>query len=278
MRRIREASVADVPAIRAILAAHGEDGPVGTVDIVGPYLEHLIAHGRALVTVDGDAVIAYAAAIDAGVTVHLADLFVRPDLLGQGIGRPLLDEVFRGATRRTTFASSDPRALPVYVRAGMAPWWVTLYLEGDPGVLADPGLRVDAADAVRLSELERSWTGADRAADHAHWAGQPDADAFVVLDAGVPAAIGNGRARQVGSARALNRLVVAPDADPVPVILAAIRRAGRGGRVAVSVPGPNPALPVLLGAGFRIADRDQYMASEPGIVDPARLLPNGGLL
>ena len=40
----------------------------------------------------------------------------------------------------------------------------------------------------------------------------------------------------------------------------------------------NPVLPVLLGAGFRIVDRDQFMASDPGLIDPARLLPNPGMM
>jgi hypothetical protein len=34
----------------------------------------------------------------------------------------------------------------------------------------------------------------------------------------------------------------------------------------------------LLEAGFRIDDRDTFMASEPDLLDPARLLPSGGML
>jgi hypothetical protein len=44
------------------------------------------------------------------------------------------------------------------------------------------------------------------------------------------------------------------------------------------MPGPNPAVRPLLEAGFRIEERDTYMASEPDLVDPARLLPNPGML
>ncbi len=44
------------------------------------------------------------------------------------------------------------------------------------------------------------------------------------------------------------------------------------------VAGPSPVLPVLLAAGFRITDRDEFMASDPGLVDPARLVPNPGML
>jgi hypothetical protein len=44
------------------------------------------------------------------------------------------------------------------------------------------------------------------------------------------------------------------------------------------IQGPSPVLRPLLDLGFRIADRDQFMSSEPGLVDPARLIPNPGML
>ena len=62
----------------------------------------------------------------------------------------------------------------------------------------------------------------------------------------------------------------------MPVTLAAIRRSGRGGEVVAAIQGPSPVLRPLLDLGFRIADRDQYMASEPDLVDPARLDPQPG--
>jgi GNAT superfamily N-acetyltransferase len=279
---VRAATHDDVPAIRAILAAHGNDGPIENGDIVGPYLAHFIDHAIARVSVRDGEVVAYGAAIDTGRSRHLADLFVRQDLLGRGIGRPLLDAVFGDAVARTTFASDDPRALPIYVRAGMSPLWPMLYLRGDGTMLRDsPGadLLVEAADADHVGALERAWTGADRMTDHRHWSAAPEVDAFAVLDGdGSRVAAGYARARQIGHARTINRLVLRPDAEPVGPMLAAIARASRGGPVVVAVPGPNPVLPVLLGAGFRIDDHDVFMASEPGLVDPLRTLPNSGML
>ena len=277
---IRPATLDDVPAIRALLAAHDEDGPVTRVDIVGPYVRHLIEHAIALVTDRDGEVVAYGAAVDTGIVRQLAELFVHPDLLGRGIGRTLLDAVFDDAQRRTTFASADPRALPLYVRAGMAPLWPILLLEGDAARLAVPRgpMEIEPADPGRLARLERDWTGADRPADHTFWASQAEADAFVVLESGEPIAVGYARARQVSAARAIDRLVVRPGVDPVPPTLAAIRHGGRGGPVAAYIAGPSPVLPVLLAAGFRIGDRAQFMASEPGLVDPARLVPNPGML
>jgi hypothetical protein len=35
---------------------------------------------------------------------------------------------------------------------------------------------------------------------------------------------------------------------------------------------------VLLASGFRIRDRDTFMTSDPGLIDPARTLANTGIL
>jgi GNAT superfamily N-acetyltransferase len=279
---IRPAVEEDLPAIRDILAAHGNDGPVVVGDVVGPYLRHLLVHGRSRVAVEDGVVVGFGATIDTGPAVHLADLFVRADRLGQGIGRPLLLESFGEAGRRTTFASDDPRAMPIYVRAGMRPWWVSLYVEGPASrvPLPQPRLTTRAAGAEELAAIELDWSGHDRSADWAHWIEQPEADNFVVLDGDDVVALATARVRQAAPIRVLNRLVVHPDqgVDPVPVTLEAIRRAGGEGVVLVCVQGPSPVLRPLLDLGFRIADRDQFMASEPGLIDPARLVPNPGML
>ncbi|MFL5750314.1 MAG: hypothetical protein ACJ767_06865, partial [Chloroflexota bacterium] len=93
-------------------------------------------------------------------------------------------------------------------------------------------------------------------------------------------AVGTARARQASMVRVLDRLVVHPDPaiDPSPIMLAALNRAGRDGLVLAAIQGPNPVLTVLLDLGFRIADRDQFMASDPDLVDPYRLIPNPGML
>jgi predicted N-acetyltransferase YhbS len=277
--RIRPATQDDVPAIRALLASHGNDGPIIYGDIVGPYVRHLIDHGRSLVSVAADEIVGFAAAVDTGRGRHLADLFVQIDRLGQGIGRPLLDAVLDGAVDRTTFASDDPRAMPLYIRAGMAPLWPGVYLEGTAGLLrrSAGSLPTEPASAARIADLEQAWTGEDRRLDHVFWASQVDADSFVVFDGGEAVGAGYARARQISPVRVLDRLVVRPDADPVPTTLSAIRRAARGGDVRLCVPGPNPVLGQLLDMGFRVEDRDTYMATRPDLIDPTRLLPNLGM-
>jgi GNAT superfamily N-acetyltransferase len=277
---IRPATLDDVPEIRSILTEHGNDGPHPTVDIVGPYVRHLIVTARSLVADVGDRLAAFGATVDTGCSRHLADLFVRSDRLGLGIGRQLLYQLFADDWPRTTFASDDPRAMPLYIRAGMAPLWPCLYLTGSATSLpdADAALTVATADPARLAELEMEWNGVDRSIDHRFWGSQADPDSFLVLDGGDAVAVGHARARQKGPTRSLDRLVIRPSRDPMGPIVSAIRRAARGGPVDVFLPGPNAAVRPLLEAGFRIEDRDMYMASRPDLVDPDRLFPNPGML
>jgi GNAT superfamily N-acetyltransferase len=277
---IRRAGPGDIPAIREILRAHDADSAVVGADIVGPYVRHLVEHAIALVAERDGLVVAYGAAVDTGRCRHLADLFVRADLLGRGIGGRLLDAVLGDVVQRTTFASADPRALPLYVRAGMAPLWPLLALEGTSTLLESSGGRlvIETVHPGVLSRLEQEWTGAERSVDHVFWASQAESEPFVVAAGGDPVAFAYARARQVGEARAIDRLLVRPGAEPVAPTLAAIRHAGRGGAVVTYVAGPSPVLPALLAAGFRIAEHDQFLASDPSLVDPGRFIPNSGML
>ena len=280
--RIRRGTIDDLPALRAILRAHGDDGPIasGQADVVGPYLRHLAEHHTVLVAEDAGETVAFGSAVDTGRARMLGDLFVLPDRLGRGIGRSLLTALFGDTTARVTFSSSDPRALPLYVRAGMTPLWPNLYVQGLTTRLPDrlSDIDVRAAEPDELAALELAWTGDDRPTDHAFWGSQAGADAFLIEEAGEPMALGYARSKQVSAARALDRLVVRPGADPVGPAIAGLVRAARGGPVQACVLGPNPLLPILLEGGFHVVDADQLLASDPSLVDPERLLPNPGML
>ena len=277
---IRLATLDDLAPIRAILAAHGNDGPIVIADVVGPYLSHVIRRGGANVAVLDSAVVGFAATIDTGRSVHLADLFVHPDRLGQGIGRPLLESVFADCPVRTTFASDDPRALPLYLRSGMVPIWPSLYLQGNASTLPSPGaaVRTESATSERLGALERDWTGIDRSVDHVYWATMAGSDPFIVTDGRDIAGLGYARVRQAAAIRVIDRLLIHPDADPIATTIAALARAGQGGPVFACFLGVHPALRPLLAAEFRIVDRDQFMTSDPDVIDPVRYVPNPGML
>ena len=69
---------------------------------------------------------------------------------------------------------------------------------------------------------------------------------------------------------------------PTPIrhraALAVFRAAAAGERLVTAVPGPHPVLAALLERGARIAGRDQFCATDPGLLDPLRVLPNPGFL
>jgi hypothetical protein len=145
-----------------------------------------------------------------------------------------------------------------------------------------PGWAVTTATAGSVAELEHGWTGIDRAADHAAWAARPNGAPVLASLHGQVMAAGTaaGPAWQFG----LMRLATSPAADDAAAggaalaVLAALPAlAGLDGpepSVTVCLPAPHPATRPLLAAGWRISDRDQYMASEPGLVDPRRAVPS----
>jgi putative acetyltransferase len=275
---IRPARASDLPAIARISAANDE--PVADPDRPGSrYLDHLLAHARLLVAESDAGVAGFAGAIDVPAGWFLTDLFVDPAVHGQGIGRALLAEVFPEPGPRLTFSSADPRALPIYVRAGMSPWWPLLYVRppsDDRRPPEAPGasgrqLTLELVDGDTASAVERALTGHDRAREWALWAARPGARPFLLLDAGRPAAVGATAPPWLG------RLVIGRAADPVAAVLGAIAAATTGPLAGLAIPGPHPATRVLLDLGWRIEGADTHMASGPDLLDPTRLLPDPSL-
>jgi len=280
--RVRPAAAADLAAIATILAA--DDEPVDWPDAPGwPYLEHLLTRASVPVAVDGADVLGFAGAIDLDgprPARFLTDLFVDPRRQAGGASRALLEVALDDSDERMTFSSADPRALALYIRAGMRPWWPLLYLSGSIRT-ADRGDGPDTAEPITVGEAARwssAWTGIDRAADFAYYASLPGAAGFAVREAGAVAAVGWARRQRTGDGRWLEHLLIAPDADPVQAVIGAWRAAAGGGGLTACVAGPHPAVAVLLADGIRITDRDQWCASDPDLIDPIRLLPNPGFL
>jgi len=286
---LRPAEAGDVITLEEIVLA--ADAPPATTaveirtDLTGvhvPYLTHLIGRGRVVVAERAGVAVGFGAAVDTGRARHLADLFVVPEHQGSGIGRQLLDAVYGDAWPRTTFASDDPRALPLYLRAGMAALWPNLYLAGDPRRLPpDPeDLTADIATVATVASRQAEWLGVDRTPDLAYWASR-DVRPVVVRRGGRVVGAGIGRARSTGPGRWIHTAAAAPDEDGPTVLLAVMRAALTGADVTVvggCVPGPSPLVQRLLGAGFRIADRDTFLASDPTIVDPLREIVDTGVL
>lgn len=281
---IRPATSADIDTLESIIFAHDAppagsrpDPPLAS-GAMAAYFRHLLERGTVLVAEAGGDAIGFGAVVDTGRAVHLADLFIQPGRLGGGVGGRLIDELFGGRWPRTTYASDDPRAMRLYVGAGMVPYWPNFYLIGDARRLVPTGgVTVQRVSADELAATERALTGRDRSADHSLWAARPgDRPVIVRSPAGDTLAVGHSRPRLRGASRWLERLTVLPGRDPVAAIVAGlIDGADDDGQIGACVLGPNPVLPVLLDAGFRIADRDTAMASDPGLIDVSGVVDTG---
>jgi len=106
----------------------------------------------------------------------LAGFWAAPDLRLQGIGGPLLREVFEeGRRRRATsfyvWASVDEAALAAYMKLGMLPGTQLITFTGRPRGL--PGVRsgstTDEFTYPDIAALERQVVGASREVDDAYW-------------------------------------------------------------------------------------------------------------
>lgn len=276
--KLRAATEADIPSLAAILEANDE--PIGWPDRPGwPYLEHLVARSRAIVAGSDGAIAGFGGSMTVGNDGirFLTDLFVDPSHQDKGVGAALLEALLEDAPQRMTFSSDDERAFGLYIRAGMRPWWPLLYMSGK---VPDSGVDdvVETSDPAETASWSQAWTGVDRTVDFEHYASLPDADGFLVWDAGAVAAVGWARRHRTSAGRWLDHATFAPDADRTRVAHLVLEAAADGQVLSAAIPGPHPITPWWLERGGRIIDRDTFCATEPGLIQPERLFPNPGFL
>jgi GNAT superfamily N-acetyltransferase len=276
---VREAVLADLPQIAAVARAAGQDeewGGAGTA-----YITHLLAHGRVVVGTSGGSVVGFGAtrAIGSGprAVSMLCDLFVDPRLHGSGCGRAMLAELWPGRGRRMTFSSLHGHALPLYTSFGLDAWWPLLYLRGRVDAVPAPdGWQAEPATPAEAAALELAWTGLDRSDDHLAWSRRPGGASLLARRGGQVMA--SGTAGGADGEYGATHLALAPSADPADAVLALLAALqSEDGQAAVCLPGPHPAVRALLAAGWRVAEFDLYMASEPGLLDPIRAVPSPAL-
>lgn len=204
-------------------------------------------------------VVGYARSIEHGGFFELTEFFVHPSHQSGGIGRQLLERAFppdRGELR-VIVATTDPRALARYAKAGMTARTVIASLIGQPTLPPPPGdlsamltaERVRPGDAAlaEVATLDRAIAGIDRASV-LPWLAQTR-EALLFRRAGGPAGYAFIHLRGVGP-------IAASDPGDLPAILdTVLRRCVEIGVETVSfeVPMSNGiALRHLLGRGLRI--------------------------
>ena len=178
---VRPATEADLPHIRAIASSYGN---LSSWPRRPDYLDHELKSATLRVCeVDGE-VAGFGAVIERGGVAHLADLFVRPDQLGMGTGKALLNQLLPANGERVTFASNDPRAIPLYVRFGMSPIAPLLYLTARPHEvrrLEDPGVKLVESEPEALVGLDRTASGRERLQDLRFLQKEAGAHGFLLL-------------------------------------------------------------------------------------------------
>jgi GNAT superfamily N-acetyltransferase len=229
---ILEARLEHLDGVRRIADAYGNLDDWGRPD----YLDLELRERGLWVAVERGDVVGFAGWLRRGWLVHLGDLFVDPKRLGEGIGRRLLEASLPGDGVVTTLASRDERALPLYARFGLRPIAPVLYLEGS----------FEAEGEVERVPVE-DLPAPDRP-DQLRLLAETGGHGLVREGAWVAVRPTPGGGAWLGPGES--------GADDVLAFAGSVERAK------VTLPGPHPAVPPLLAAGFRVTDIDFYMASE----------------
>ena len=229
----------------------------------------------------------------------LSDLFMLPEAQGKGVGAELLNRCLeggleRGARIRAVASSHDNSARVLYIRAGMAPRFPLITLQGAARGLIE--LR-EASGKIRQIEPSNAWFrklgdldetiwGHRRAAEHRFWLDEYKFTCLAITDKS-GAMLGYAYYSSASSRPpwdCVPRRIGPVAARTTRVQLSLLRAIGDGfgrdadDRVEVQIPGINmSALTALFGVGFRIDHVGQFMSSRTfGKFD--RYLPSGGTL
>lgn len=287
MITIRPAQVADVVAVHECWlatdftdpATHAAMVPLG----IAPWWPHLFAHGRLLVAEVDGVIVGFAGTQTRGRVCYLADCFVRPDWQSKGITRALLAQLHADPTLiHCTLASSDPRAVSRYVRAGMIPRYPMYELVSSTRTQPHaPQCDIQVChDIEEWLFYDQRLVGHDRRVDIMHLCDGTNATLLQMRD----------------GTRLLGQALIQPrrydrapqgkyNIGPVGVFARAHAAAVTQSAVAwafahcatwvtLRIPGPHPGLPVLLDMGLDIAYIETFCASQEWF-DPECYAPSG---
>lgn len=303
---IRPATTADLDQVHDIwYRAEIEDFPHPPPrGAVPPIFQHEIDTGQMYVAEAGERILGYTALITRGEIAYLAELYVRDDVQSSGVGQALLERVlprpchqvgrdgFSRPLTCCTLSSDDPRALALYIRAGMRPRWPHFLLHADSHHLRElsPTDRVEIVPArpgdPDLVRWDADVSGRNRPQDHTYWLeGAAGTPLWFVQEGRT---IGYGyvqrRCHEVAfwhpEALWLGPIGARSEAAALACAVAAVGwAAARAPALILGVPAAHPCLPALLDAGFRLTYVETFVSTAENVpFDPARYLPSSSTL
>jgi GNAT superfamily N-acetyltransferase len=290
---IRPATADDLARIHLVwylTETVGGPSPWGFSSEPHPWLNHVLRTGTLLVAERDSRIIGFAGVIARGELVFLTDLFVAPEIQSYGVGGALLDAILpRDGRTLATIGSSDPRALALYIRAGMTPEWPDFQIDVEPerwrmanvdlgGVHMIEATPMDAELLRWDAEIGGRW----RPEEHRYWLEECAGTAFWFQRGGERIGYGYVRLAPETPLQPADSAVVGPigvrDAgDGAACVIAATGWAlERASGTRLLVPGPHPALGPLLAAGGMIEYVETFLCSAPPYLDATRYLPSDG--
>jgi GNAT superfamily N-acetyltransferase len=278
-----------------------------------PIFQHEIETGEMYVAEARGYILGYTASIRRSQVIYLSELYVRDDMQSSGIGQALLGQVLPPGCRASslndhpqvhvrssgfgrgstccTLSSSDPRALGLYIRAGMQPRWPHFLLYADSNHLYELPMRdieITPAepDDPELIRWDTDVGGRHRPQDHAYWIAGAAATPLWLVREGETIGYGyvQRRSHEIAlwhpEALSLGPIGAYSASAALDCTCAIVAwAAARAPALALGVPAAHPCLPVLLGAGFGITYVETFVSTVGDIpADPACYLPSGSTL
>ena len=239
---------------------------------IPPYLSHVLQTGTLYVAEEDGKILAFAGAITRGNISFLTDLFVLPSSQSGKLGKTLLQTVLpEDNLIHCTLSSSDPRALALYIRAGMRPQWPHFALRLEKPTHAwslDPDMEIIEADSSdrELLRWDARVCGRPRPEDLQFWVREERAVPLWFRRQGQTVGYGYVRfgaeTHPNSQSCKLGPIGVGAPEDATACVLAAVHWAmQRAVEVHIDVPGPHPCLTALLELGFHIISFDTFVSS-----------------
>ena len=239
---------------------------------VPPYLSHVLHTGTLNVAEKDGTIVAFAGAIGRGNVSFLTDLFVLPSYQSGKLGKTLLRSVLpQDDLIHCTMSSSDPRALALYIRAGMRPQWPHFALRLDKSTHAwslIPDMEIIEADPAdpALISWDAQISGRQRLVDLQFWGFEEYAVPLWFRRQGQTVGYGYVRfvAEEISDLQActLGPIGARTPEDATACVLAAVNWAVQRAVVLhIDVPGPHSCLAALLECGFHIISFDSFVST-----------------